>query len=121
MARPQEHPAHGALHRAGAGQVQKLLARLGSRFPLIVYDASFPGRITRLRFRTFQVCAKDLRAALRQAGGARVMAPGINGATSESTHSTKLPLGVLPWLSRPTWTASMPIPKPSEFSMSRLK
>src|SRR5262249_38085506 len=43
-------------------QVQKLLARLGSRFPLIVYDASFPGRITRLRFRTFQICAKDLRA-----------------------------------------------------------
>src|SRR5215831_6636962 len=35
---------------------------------------------------------------------------------------TKLPLaGVLPWLSRPTWTASMPIPKPSESSMSRLK
>src|SRR5262249_36512435 len=62
MARPQEHPAHGQVHRAGAGQVQKLLARLGSRFPLIVYDASFPGRITRLRFRTFQVCAKDLRA-----------------------------------------------------------
>src|SRR5262249_35907834 len=24
--------------------------------------ASFPGRITRLRFRTFQICAKDLRA-----------------------------------------------------------
>jgi hypothetical protein len=33
MARPQEHPAHGQVHRAGAGQVQKLLARLGSRFP----------------------------------------------------------------------------------------
>jgi integrase len=26
VARPQKHPAHGALHRAGAGQVQKLLA-----------------------------------------------------------------------------------------------
>jgi hypothetical protein len=38
----------GQVHRAGARQVQKLLARLGSRFPLIVYDASFPGRITRL-------------------------------------------------------------------------
>src|SRR5262245_19854037 len=48
LARAQEHPAHGALHRAGAGQVQKLLARLGSRLALIVYDASFPGRITRL-------------------------------------------------------------------------
>src|SRR5262249_31156170 len=62
MARPQEHPSHGQVHRAGAGQVQKLLARLGSRFPLMVCDASFPGRITRLRFRRFQVCAKDLRA-----------------------------------------------------------
>src|SRR5262245_48708515 len=62
MARPQEHPAHGQVHRAGAGQVQKLLARLGSRFPLIVCDASFSRRITRLRFRGFQVCAKDLRA-----------------------------------------------------------
>jgi hypothetical protein len=61
MAWAQEHPAYGQVHRAGAGQVQKLLARLGSRLPLIVYDASFPGRITKLRFRTFQVCAKDLR------------------------------------------------------------
>ena len=26
VARPQKHPAHGALHRAGAGQVQELLA-----------------------------------------------------------------------------------------------
>jgi hypothetical protein len=26
LARPQEHPAHNALHRAGAGQVQRLLA-----------------------------------------------------------------------------------------------
>src|SRR5215475_5222575 len=26
VARPQEHPAHGALHRAGTGQVQKFLA-----------------------------------------------------------------------------------------------
>src|ERR1700756_5735576 len=26
LARPQKHPAHGALHRAGAGQVQELLA-----------------------------------------------------------------------------------------------
>jgi integrase len=26
MARPQEHPAHGALHRAGAGSVQGFLA-----------------------------------------------------------------------------------------------
>src|SRR5262245_37001052 len=34
-------------------------------FPLIVYDASFPGRITRLRFRRFQVCPKDLPAASR--------------------------------------------------------
>jgi hypothetical protein len=25
-----------------------------------VYDASFPGRITKLRFRTFQVCPKDV-------------------------------------------------------------
>jgi len=33
LARAQEHSAHGALHRAGTGQVQKLLARLGSRSP----------------------------------------------------------------------------------------
>jgi ATP dependent DNA ligase domain len=33
LARAQKHSAHGALHRAGAGQVQKLLARLGSRSP----------------------------------------------------------------------------------------
>jgi hypothetical protein len=26
VARPQEHPAHSALHRAGAGQIQELLA-----------------------------------------------------------------------------------------------
>src|SRR5438067_527203 len=26
LSRSQEHPAHGALHRAGAGQVQELLA-----------------------------------------------------------------------------------------------
>ena len=32
MARAQEHSAHRALHRAGAGQVQGFLARLGSRF-----------------------------------------------------------------------------------------
>src|SRR5262245_2144195 len=31
MARPQEHPAHGALHRAVARQVQELLAHLGSK------------------------------------------------------------------------------------------
>jgi hypothetical protein len=43
------------------------------------------------RFRTFQVCPKDLRAALRQAGGAGVMALGINGATSESARQTELP------------------------------
>ena len=33
LARAQKHSAHGALHRAGTGQVQKLLARLGSRSP----------------------------------------------------------------------------------------
>jgi hypothetical protein len=33
VARAQKHSAHGALHRAGTGQVQKLLARLGSRSP----------------------------------------------------------------------------------------
>jgi hypothetical protein len=33
LARAQRHSAHGALHRAGTGQVQKLLARLGSRSP----------------------------------------------------------------------------------------
>jgi hypothetical protein len=44
LAWAQKHPAHGALYRTRAGQVQKLLARLGSRSPLIVSDASFPGR-----------------------------------------------------------------------------
>jgi hypothetical protein len=43
-----------------------------------------------LGFRTFQVCPKDLRAALRQVGGAGVMALGINGATSESARLTEL-------------------------------
>src|SRR5262249_20844958 len=106
MARPQEHPAHGQVHRAGAGQVQKLLARLGSRFPLIVYDASFPGH------------------AGRTAAGWRRQGDGAGNKWGyERVYAlTKLPLaGVLPWLSRPTWTASTPIPKPSEFSMSRLK
>ena len=76
MARAQEHSAHRALHRAGAGQVQKLLA-LGSRSPLIVYDPLFPrgprvgiahpvhrwepppGAALSCDFRTIQVCPKD--------------------------------------------------------------
>jgi integrase len=33
LAWASEYSAHGALHRAGTGQVQKLLARLGSRSP----------------------------------------------------------------------------------------
>jgi hypothetical protein len=43
------------------------------------------------RFRTFQVCPKDLRAALRQGGDAGAMALGINRATSESARLTELP------------------------------
>jgi hypothetical protein len=49
--------------------------------------------ITRVprRFRTIQVCPKDLRGALRQAGDLKMMALGINGATSESARLTGLP------------------------------
>ena len=57
------------------------------------------GRPPSPRFRTFQVCPKDLRAALRQIGAAEVMAAGntgvralgINVATSESAHLTNSP------------------------------
>jgi hypothetical protein len=109
LARPQKHPAHGALHRAGPRQVQRLLAigaqrltapnsrradghgerRTGRR---VVADAVPEMDQPRPRpFRTFQVCPKDLRAAERQAGDARTMALGINGATSESARLTELP------------------------------
>jgi hypothetical protein len=74
--------ARGAIHQHGRRAARHGLSWSGWRH--------LEGRLTP-RFRTFQVCPKDLRAALRQGGDAGAMALGINRATSGSARLTELP------------------------------
>jgi hypothetical protein len=92
VARPQKHPAHGTLHRTGAGQVQRLLALIWpsrleaprkARHRVAVRESQIeptPGPkrangegLGESPFTSFRVraCAKDPAAERRVPGGVR--------------------------------------------------
>src|SRR6516225_7209179 len=104
LARAQKHSAHGALHRAGTGQVQKLLARLGSRSPCgarrIIWQITSwncspvrrwepsPGAAAlSCDFRTFQVYPKDLGPRCQHAGAAHGLLPNLCVCSAASSSA----------------------------------
>jgi hypothetical protein len=112
VARPQEHPAHGALHRAGSGPVQELLALINrpsrleaprkARHRVAVRESQIeptPGPkrangegLGESPFTSFRVrtCAKDPAAERRVPGGVRgpvAYAPLSHAATGRPSRS----------------------------------